>query len=342
VRFELPEGAFLTGDGVLSSSGVAVYADKRLSNLTGSAAYILSDLVGGDYDEEVQLQHDADHEQFPEISEALKELGQEGDSAHTVAFCHSQGTWAVGIGGQWKKRETIAKLALCVALIEKSEDADKIFAQYPAFADYCGAPGTLKAKPKKGAKTPVPKKRAIPAVQAMPVRAAPAMPPPGPVDTGSLPRDVPLWIRLPEEDVPAELEGLAAEALALCTDGTKRKGLYSSADRVLSELVGDVEGEVQFHDDCDWKIFPTVGAGLKEISEKEECMCVAVCPSRMAWAVGVGMKGKNRFQAAKAAIAATIHLQATALGEDLPELSEGSAILDFVSEAQVAKDEAGM
>jgi hypothetical protein len=333
--FELPEGSFLSGDGILSSSGVAVYSDKRLSNLTGSANWILSDLLG-DVESEVQIQHDADNEQFPEIAEALKSLGND-EASLTVAFCHAQGVWGVGCGGNWKKRETVAKLALCVALITRSEDADKIFDQYPEFAEYCGSPAApKKSKPKKAAK-PVPKK---PAVQ--PVVRAPVVSMPAPVDSASLPRDVPLWIRLPEsEAVPVELDGLASEALVVCTDGTKRKGLYSSVDKVLTELVGDVESEIQFHDDCNWQNFPTVGTALKEIAEKEECMCVAVCPSRMVWAVGVGMKGKSRYQAAKAAIAATIHLTATAMGEDLPELSEGSAILDFVSEAQVAKDEAG-
>jgi len=150
-------------------------------------------------------------------------------------------------------------------------------------------------------------------------------------------------VRLPEgEPIPVPLDGLAAEALAICTDGTKRKGLYSSGDRVLREIVGDVEAEIQFHDDCNWEHFPTVGAGLKEISDKEECMCIAVCPARMVWAVGVGMKGKSRYQAAKTAIAVAIILQSTELGEELPEMSDGSAILDFVSEAQVAREEAGM
>jgi len=337
VRFELPEGSFLTEGGILSSSGVAIYFDKRMSTYTSSASNILSDLVA-DIESEVQLQHDADSEQFPEIGEALKAIGQE-EGAMTVAFCHGQGVWAVGLGGPWKRRETIAKLALCVALVEKSEKADEIFQQYPEFAEYCGAPGAAKKKKPKKAAKPVPKKAAV---QPMPARA-PFVPAQAPVDSGSLPRDVAMWIRLPgSEPAPEQLEGLASEALAICTDGTKRKGLYSSADRVLSELVGDIEAEVQFHDDCNWVLFPTVGAGLKEIAKEEVCMCVAVCPSKMAWAVGVGMKGKSRYAAAKAAIAATIHLQATALGEELPELSEGSALLDFVNEAQVAKDEAGI
>jgi hypothetical protein len=314
-----------------------------MSNLTSCASWILADLVD-EPAEEVQFNHDAEGEEFPEVAEAIKDAGG-SENAMTVAICHSQGLWGVGCGGTWKKRETIAKLALCVALVQVSDKADHIFEQFPDFADYCSELGMPGARKKQ---KPVPKVKAkAKAVVKKPV--APLRPPPAVLATPKimdvgLPRDVPVWIRLPDDEpLPDKLDGgYPAEAVVVTTDGTKRKGLYSSADKVLCDLVGDVEAEIEFHDDCDWKEFPTVGAALKQqIADKEECLCVATCPSKMIWAVGVCMKGKPRWQAAKVAIATAIVMQANTMGEAV-ELDEGTAFAEFAQEATDSMNSSGL
>lgn len=154
----------------------------------------------------------------------------------------------------------------------------------------------------------------------------------------TLPRDKPLRIRLPEEDdvLPPELEGMPEEALALSTEGKNRKGLYAKADAVIAQLASDCATDVQYHDDFDWKLFPMVGAALKELAEAEECICVAVCSALGLWAVGVGMRGQNRLRAAKLAIAAAIALRMEEEEEndEKAELPEDFAA--FVEEARVA------
>merc|ERR1711933_218959 len=98
IKLMLPDGAMFTADG-LQSEGVAVYTDKRMSHLTCSATYILYDLLGDDASEDVQMLHDADGGEFPEISEALAAAGGE-EGALCIAVCPSQGVWGVGVGGQ--------------------------------------------------------------------------------------------------------------------------------------------------------------------------------------------------------------------------------------------------
>lgn len=157
----------------------------------------------------------------------------------------------------------------------------------------------------------------------------------------AMPRDVPLWIRLPaDEPIPSQLEGLPAEALVLATDGTGRRGLYSHADSALSALLEDFSSEIEFVDDPDWELFPSVGSALKAIAPKEECTHLAICASRCLWAVGVASKGKNRAAASKVAIAASILLQLTEVSsEDLPDLSQLQSFADFVEESRAAQEQ---
>merc|ERR1711972_718407 len=119
---------------------------------------------------------------FPEVLTALMEAGGE-EGALCLAICPSQGAWGVGVGGQWKKRETIAKLALGIALCERSEKADEVYASYPDFAEYCQGPGVV-VKKRKVAPKVIAKK-----VVQKPIVAVPAvLPTPMLADTGGLPR----------------------------------------------------------------------------------------------------------------------------------------------------------
>jgi len=151
-------------------------------------------------------------------------------------------------------------------------------------------------------------------------------------------RDTALWMRL-LEDIPEQLVAMSPEILVLASDGSGRKGLYSHADAIVAKLIGDNhQEEVEYVDDSDWSLFPAVGSALKNLGEKEECFVLASCPSRCICAVGVGMKGKNRWAAAKVAIAVQVALQQVEIGEDLPDLSEFQAFADFIEEARAAKD----
>lgn len=325
LRITLDPDAAFVADGLLENAPV-IYFDSRLSYLTGSVSYLLHELVE-DPASDIALVHDADWDQFPEVGDAIRLCGGE-EASMCIASCASVGAWGVGVGGQWKKRENVAKLALCVALVENHENAYDIFEQYPEFAEFCNVrPGSKKRRKKAVAKANIKAKNI-----AHPVAPA-AM-----TEPNAFPKDVPIWIALnADELMPEQLTGLLPEALAVSSDGTKRKALYNNVDQVLSSIMPDHETEIEYHDDADWKLFPTVGAALKEIAPREECMCVAVCPSRSTWAVGVGMKGKPRYAAAKVAIAATLMWQTIDMGEELPEL-DSQAMLDFVEEVRATRE----
>jgi len=328
LKLNLPDSAMMVGEG-FSKDGHAIIFDSRLSNITCCASYILSELLGvDDPKEEVEFKHDTDWTEFPEIGVAILQAGGEENSM-CVALCPNLGVWGVGVGGKWQKREVIAKLALSASLIEGHENAAEILEKYPEFAEFCEVPQHRGRKRKAPAKQP-----AAPAQ-----KKAKATPQIAEAQGASFPRDVPIWVKV-EDEQPAELDGLLPEALVVSHDGTKRKALYGNIDSVLIELVGDPEADIEYHDDFNWSRFPAVGRALKEVSPHEECLCVAVCPSRSLWAVGVGMKGQPRYKAAKVAIAATLLWQASEDGEELPQL-EQQAILDFVEEVKQAREEAG-
>jgi len=332
LRLLLNPDAPFCADGLIPDAP-AIYFDSRLSGLTSSTSYILSELLE-DPSSEVTLSHDAEWEEFPDVGEALRVVGGE-ETAMCIAFCSSVGVWGVGLGGKWQKRENIAKLALCVALVQNHENAQAVFEQFPEFAEYCEVQKPSRKKQRKS--KPVPKAPAKVVKAAKPIQQ---MHPAGNMESDCFPKDVPIWIKITTDDMPAHLDGLLPEALAVSTDGTKRKALYSKADEVLEAILPDFNSEIEFHDDADWKMFPEVGAALKEVAAKEECMCVAVCHSRSTWAVGVGMKGTPRWLAAKVAIAAALLWQASSMGEEPPELGS-QAMLDFLEEVQQARESIG-
>lgn len=327
LRLELAPDASLVAED-WHEYGSAVYLDSRLGHLTSSVSYLLKDLLE-DPSSEVVITHDQEWDQFPEIGEALQQAGGE-ERAMCVAYCEPLGFWGVGLGGKIKQRENMARLALCVSLIENNEAKDQIFADYPDYAAFCGMPQTSTSQKKRRTEKAIPH----------PQQERVGRPPPQQADTaesGYFPKDVPIWIKLPvDELMPEELDGLLPEALAVSCGGS-RKGLYSRADEVLESVLPGCKEEnlIDYLDDPDWSKFPMVGMALKEVAEKEECMCVAVCPSRSAWAVGIAGKGKTRWQAAKVAIAATL------LWEEEEPIVESPDMIDFVEEARQAREDMG-
>ena len=109
--------------------------------------------------------------------------------------------------------------------------------------------------------------------------------------------------------------------------------------RVSRLLVDDAAAEIENHDDPNWEKFPEVGAMLTQLAEREECLCVAVCPAQDAWASGVGMQGKNRFRAPKVAVATALAMHAGDDGEEV-DLATFPAFAGFVQEARASREEA--
>jgi len=346
--------------------GPALSYNSALQGLLSSSQAILRDLAGESADA-VVLIHDPSWAEFPEVGEALKQAGGD-EECMCIAQSADPALWALGLGNKWKNREQAARLALSLALAASTDMLANIESVHPDFLALCEqssimtgnlADGGSAVPEVKRASTP-PRARAAarrypmsvaePLQElnaplqtagwrangsAVPLKPMPAAPAGGLTPQGKLPRDVPLWIGLSAQDMPSALEGLAPTALVISTEGKGRKGgFYSSAVQALGSLAG--EEQVQYLDDANWEHFPQVGEALKEIGSAEECLTVAVCSARDVWAVGVCMKGKDRYMAAKAALAASLALQLESIGEDA-DLSEFPALADFVEEARAAR-----
>lgn len=315
------------------------------AGVMASVTYILHDLLGDDAASEIMLNHDPDWTVFPEVGDALKAAGME-ETCYCLAICASQGQWAVGMGGQWKKREQATRLALAIALAANAESLSGLAAKYPDFIAMCqGAGVDIQDEGDAGGKGPPPmldslpagytpsKKRRKAAWKDEEAGESPAAPQASNGVEDSLPRDKPFWVQLPStEATPVQLEGLPSEALAVSTDGG-RKGLYSHVEAALALVIGESGDVIEYVDDANWDVLPEVGAALKLICKKEECMTVAICAARGLWAVGVGMKGKQRYATSKLAIATSLALQLLDAQTEL-DMSELPAFADFVEETR--------
>lgn len=149
-------------------------------------------------------------------------------------------------------------------------------------------------------------------------------------ENAPIPRDTPHWIFL--DELPEHMEGYVQQGLVLATEGNTRKALYSTADDALGHVL--VEDDVLFEDDADWTKFPEIAAALKTLGDREECITLAMSPSRAQWGIGVSMKGTLRHRAAKLALAAHLALEQAEFGEELPDLSDVASFADFVEEAR--------
>lgn len=320
----------------------ALASDVGMQELLSHSGSMLQDFVG-DVAADVTLSDDGEWKTFPEVGEVMTLEGFQ-EVPMCIAACVSQCRWAVGLGSKWKQRENAAKLALCVALAADHPEAERLATEWPDLFKFCEEYMLDPDVPKKRFSADSPLEITE---QEKPVKEeADEMDEPDAepkakkkktwVDDGtSLPRHKPLWLKLPDsEPAPDQLEGLPAVALVCSTDGKAGGGLYSQADEALNKFVPEAATEVEYLDDFEWKNFPAVGMALKELAEKEECMCLAVCPSRGLWAVGVGMKGKERLRAAKAAIAGSLALQGAELDTELPDLDGLDVFMDFVEEAR--------
>lgn len=281
----LPQESSLVAQG-LPLDGPALVWEKG-NEVFSSAAHILGDLVG-DITAEVQIVHDADWEQFPEVGQALmKQSGEE--QCFAVAYAPQASTWAAGVANGWKGRESAAKLALSLALAAQDGSIMKtICKNYPEFGQLCrsqglsgGAGGAAWGGAGIGAD--------VPKLHMINVEAT-------------------------NKFVAA---GLSSEVP--CVEHSKQqKEFFSNSHSILGELIEDASTEVVFEDDPEWKIMPEIGEAIKAAGAEDNCFCVAKSDSHGVWAVGQGSGWKGRESAARLALSITL---ATATGR-LDELAQ--------------------
>eukprot|EP00930_Biecheleria_cincta_P029812 TRINITY_DN20689_c0_g1_i1.p1 TRINITY_DN20689_c0_g1~~TRINITY_DN20689_c0_g1_i1.p1 ORF type:complete len:597 (-),score=134.48 TRINITY_DN20689_c0_g1_i1:144-1934(-) len=346
----------LSQDG-LPSEGPCVSHDKQFGDLYRTGHYILEEVLGSVQDN-VTFIHDPDWESMPELGDAIKQASGE-EQCFCVAMVPSRAVWAVGAAGGWKPRETAAKLALSIALVAQSGDS-ALVQRYPDFAAYfseAGGPGAEAIAP------PAPKRRFV---------EAPGQPVPQPASKGfsggqkgfkggcqagkgagaqggkggkagkfgrsggsSLPKDQPLWVQLPADQLaPALLQELGPDAVAVCTDNAS-SSLYQSIDGVLACLLPTPDDEVQLLDDPQNTEFPEVSAALKSHGDgqREEPIHVSICQSTGCWGIGAGRTEDSRCAASKVALACMMALRAAETGE-VPDLSEFAEFAEFVGGVQ--------
>jgi len=337
IRLEEPLPDLLTG---LISEALVLQMPQDCS-LMGIAQNLLRDVLG-DVASEVQLLHDAQHEELAQATEIVNNAI--GDATWScIAVSPSHARWAVGVAGKRKRREAAAKLALCATLAPEADNYSELAGQWPEFAELCeqvaanaGKPPQQTMKVKAEIKAEIvqeSRRRPSYTVRNEELRVSP--------DILAMPAHLPMWTRIPDdEEMPSPISMCLREVLVVRCEGNGRRNLYSEVDAVLDHLGVKIDGdddEVEFHDDADWDKYPEVGKALKLLGEKEECMTIAVSPSRGVWAVGVGMKSKNRFAAAKVAIAASMVMQTDPDGSNFFDDMEGmQATAKFVQQAYKA------
>lgn len=320
--------------------GPAVCHRAEIQPLMSDSANILASL-GVEAGEAVTLTDDPDWTIYPEVGDAIKQAGGE-ENSYCIAECPDRAIWAVGAAAGWKRREQCARLAMALALAANAEDCTSLGSSHPDFVRFCEAAGihtgvemeelppepvTKAARRQKAGATSKPPAEAA-------AWAAPAAVSSG--DTGGS-KDPVFWISVDEGSCAAPLDELPTEGFVLPNDGTSRKGLHGRGDALVASVLGELAGDVTYHDDPNWAEFPSIGTQVKaQMNNEEKCMTIAACPSAGCWAVGVGMKGKNRFSAAKVAIATAVALQKSDMGEDV-DCSEFPALQDLIDEARVAR-----
>merc|ERR1712137_1449178 len=104
--------------------------------------------------------------------------------------------------------------------------------------------------------------------------------------------------------------------------------------KALAKLVEDPEGIEYLEDgDHNWERFGAVGATLNKIAPVDEYLCIAVCPERDCWAVGISTKSKGRWAAARLAMVTTLAIQAANAGEEA-DIGESTSVAEFIEEAK--------
>jgi hypothetical protein len=274
-------------------------------------------------------------ENYPEVGAALQDAVPGATECFCIAKSAFHTSWAVGVNDNGRNRYYAARIALAMVLVsqclEQGEEVD--LTSVPQFEAALNSCGGVDDAPQQQQHVPQPPQKK----QKISNEPPPPRPPREPVarvvsNSSTLPRDVAFYVHLPEDQpMPDALEGLAPTCIAVSTEG-KKKGTYSEAHSILAHLLGDGLKDVEYLDDVDWKSYPEVGAALKALATEEECFTIAACASHGIWALGVGMRAKNRQNAAKLALAVSLAIHATNTGEPV-DLSSFPSFQDFVDEA---------
>ena len=140
-----------------------------------------------------------------------------------------------------------------------------------------------------------------------------------PAATPDMPTAEPFFLPMPE-DVPEQLRGIIAEAVCLRCSGDRGSGLFGNADEILAMFLRPEE--FAEYDDPHWSSFGEIGASLQALFPAwgdGECFCIFASRARGVWAVGIGNKKKNRTDAGKVALAASIAAMSIVHNEPPPE-----------------------
>jgi hypothetical protein len=117
---------------------------------------------------------------------------------------------------------------------------------------------------------------------------------------------------------PQQLDGIITDGLVLLCSGDRSSGLYGNSEEILRLMAGDAA--VEEFDDPDWSTFPQVAAALQAFAPScRDCVCVAVCRTLGVWAIGVASRKKNRYDAARIALAGAIAAHSLVVGNALPD-----------------------
>jgi len=319
VWITLRQASQITAEGFPPEAPALTY--DKAATLFSSAHHILQELVG-DISAEVQIVHDPDWEQFPEVVAAVREAGAQ-DNCVGIATCPNEGKWAVGLAGGWQGRERAAKAALALSIAAGTDRVAMLAANYPEFASLCVDAGILPAgcgAPSWSSSWSMSQGKGGGGgkgggnswggggnswgggggkggggKQQQMYEPEPSMPM-APTDAPSAPPVC--WLTVDLNSKLAEA-GFPPDGPAASYDKTFGEA-FRTAHHVLAELVGgDVSGSVQFTHDPDWAEFPEVGKALKDSGAEENCFCVATVPAAGKWAVGLANGWKNREAACK-------------------------------------------
>lgn len=261
----------------------------------------MKELVG-DVAVAVQIDHDPEWEQFPEVGEAVKAAGGPEDCL-AVATCAEHGAWAVGIASGWKGREAAAKLALALSVATALDKLGEVAQNHPDFRSLCEGAGLLEptaAPPSTGGKK---KKRGGGAAVDPYGGAPPAWEAPwggGPMLVGPQPEVK--WIMLADSSITAS--GMPPDAPVIAHDKTFQD-TFSCAHNILWDFLGD-QHEPTFEHDADCDQFPEVAQAVQQAGCEPNCQVICSAPTLGKWAVGQGGGWKTRETAGKLALAVAI------------------------------------
>jgi len=269
----------------------AAFLHEKGNNVFSSSAFVLKDALGDIASNEVEIVHDADQHEYPDIAAAIKAATGE-PWAFALAVCASQAKWGLGLASGWKGRESAAKLALAASLAsDNPELAGKLAKAWPEFGDMC-------------------KKQGFQVVS---------------ITGSSGSGDVPAvhWLKM-GQGFSLVTQGFPTDAPAI--QHTKAQKLYfSCAHDIIHEFITELSEEVQIKDDPEGLEFPEVQAAIRASGAEDNCYCVATCPEKGVWAVGLGGGYKGRESAAKVSLVLAL-AQATGrieeLGSNFPEFGE--------------------